>query len=126
MSNMCTLSQLSPAQLATGTFACSVCSLESDSDMLWSVNPGFGGQGFIQSQISKIARLRQMCNELGVDPWIEVDGGIGPGNAAEVSYAVQLAMLFTLARFGALHCLLTDHAYMLPNVHHHFIGMAAA
>ena len=50
-----------------------------------AVNPGFGGQGFIQSQISKIARLRQMCNELGVNPWIEVDGGIGPGNAAEVS-----------------------------------------
>lgn len=49
-----------------------------------AVNPGFGGQGFIPSQISKIARLRQMCNELGVNPWIEVDGGISPKNAAEV------------------------------------------
>ena len=55
--------------------------------LVWCpVNPGFGGQGFIQSQISKIARLRHLCNELGVNPWIEVDGGIGPGNAAEVRF----------------------------------------
>lgn len=49
------------------------------------MNPGFGGQGFISSQLSKIARLRHLCNELGVNPWIEVDGGIGPANAADVS-----------------------------------------
>ena len=49
-----------------------------------AVNPGFGGQGFIQSQVKKIKKLREMCNEYGVNPWIEVDGGVTPKNAAEV------------------------------------------
>ena len=64
------------------------------------MNPGFGGQGFIKSQISKIARLRKMCNELGVNPWIEVDGGISPANAAEVT-------IYLPASSFATHSMLT-------------------
>lgn len=72
-----------------------------DLVLIMSVNPGFGGQGFIPSQISKIARLRQMCNELGVNPWIEVDGGISPKNAAEVVAAGANALVAGSAVFKA-------------------------
>ena len=59
-----------------------------------AVNPGFGGQGFIQSQVKKIKKLREMCNEYGVNPWIEIDGGVTPNNAAEVGLVV-LARQYT-------------------------------
>lgn len=56
---------------------------------LSAVNPGFGGQKFIPSQIDKIRKLRQMCNERGVDPWIEVDGGVSGANAHQVDISFQ-------------------------------------
>ena len=49
-----------------------------------SVNPGFGGQSFIENQVDKIRNLRRMCDERGLDPWIEVDGGIKAANAWKV------------------------------------------
>jgi len=49
------------------------------------VNPGFGGQKFIPSQVAKIKKLRELCNERGVNPWIEVDGGVSGANAWQVS-----------------------------------------
>ena len=49
-----------------------------------SVNPGFGGQSFIENQVEKIRDLRRICNERGLDPWIEVDGGIKANNAWKV------------------------------------------
>ncbi|CAN6714091.1 unnamed protein product [Malus baccata var. baccata] len=55
-----------------------------DLVLIMSVNPGFGGQSFIESQVKKIADLRRMCVEKGVNPWIEVDGGVGPANAYKV------------------------------------------
>ena len=47
-----------------------------DLILVMSVNPGFGGQGFIPSQIDKIARLRRLIDESGRDIDLEVDGGI--------------------------------------------------
>jgi len=41
-----------------------------------SVNPGFGGQKFIENTIDKVKRLRQMINEKGSHALIEVDGGV--------------------------------------------------
>ncbi|KAL6781263.1 RPE1 [Auxenochlorella protothecoides x Auxenochlorella symbiontica] len=55
-----------------------------DLVLVMSVNPGFGGQKFIASQVRKIKALKAMCDERGVNPWIEVDGGIVPDNAWEV------------------------------------------
>lgn len=55
-----------------------------DLILIMSVNPGFGGQSFIPSMVSKIKDLRAMCDERGLDPWIEVDGGIKPENAWQV------------------------------------------
>jgi ribulose-phosphate 3-epimerase len=46
-----------------------------------TVNPGFGGQGFIHSQLDKIRRLRQMLDERGLKTPIAVDGGIDPTTA---------------------------------------------
>jgi ribulose-phosphate 3-epimerase len=46
-----------------------------------TVNPGFGGQGFIHSQLDKIRRLRQMLDERGLKRPIAVDGGIDPTTA---------------------------------------------
>jgi ribulose-phosphate 3-epimerase len=55
-----------------------------DLILIMSVNPGFGGQSFIESQVKKIADLRKLCAEKGVNPWIEVDGGVTPANAYKV------------------------------------------
>ena len=52
--------------------------------LIMSVNPGFGGQKFIASQLDKIRRLRRMIDDRGLNVEIEVDGGIKVDNVAEV------------------------------------------
>ena len=52
--------------------------------LVMTVNPGFGGQKFIESTLAKIARVRQMMNERGLERDIEVDGGIGEATAPGV------------------------------------------
>jgi ribulose-phosphate 3-epimerase len=47
-----------------------------DMVLLMSVNPGFGGQKFIENTIDKVKRLRQLINEKGSKALIEVDGGV--------------------------------------------------
>jgi len=49
-----------------------------------SVNPGFGGQSFIPSVISKVSALRRLLDESESKSLIEVDGGVGPGNIVEL------------------------------------------
>lgn len=44
--------------------------------LLMSVNPGFGGQKFIENTIDKVKRLKQMISEKGLKTLIEVDGGV--------------------------------------------------
>ncbi|XP_016713091.2 ribulose-phosphate 3-epimerase, chloroplastic isoform X1 [Gossypium hirsutum] len=72
-----------------------------DLVLIMSVNPGFGGQSFIESQVKKISDLRRMCAEKGVNPWIEVDGGVGPKNAYKVIEAGANALVAGSAVFGA-------------------------
>ncbi|KAH9777896.1 Ribulose-5-phosphate-3-epimerase [Citrus sinensis] len=72
-----------------------------DLVLIMSVNPGFGGQSFIESQVKKISDLRRMCLEKGVNPWIEVDGGVGPKNAYKVIEAGANALVAGSAVFGA-------------------------
>lgn len=55
-----------------------------DLVLIMSVNPGFGGQSFIPGVLPKIQKLRQMCDERGLDPWIEVDGGLKGNNTWQV------------------------------------------
>jgi ribulose-phosphate 3-epimerase len=56
-----------------------VCEVVSELDLLlvMSVNPGFGGQKFIENSIDKIRRARLMLDEEGSAAALEVDGGIG-------------------------------------------------
>ncbi|XVF11893.1 hypothetical protein REPUB_Repub08aG0066500 [Reevesia pubescens] len=72
-----------------------------DLVLIMSVNPGFGGQSFIESQVKKISDLRRLCAEKGVNPWIEVDGGVGPKNAYKVIEAGANALVAGSAVFGA-------------------------
>ena len=55
-----------------------------DLVLLMSVNPGFGGQKFIPDTLRKIRQVHALCEERGVCPLIEVDGGVGEANAGEV------------------------------------------
>ena len=59
-----------------------------DLVLIMSVNPGFGGQTYIPSSTQKIARLDRMLRDRGLENVeIEVDGGIGFGNVAEIAAA---------------------------------------
>ena len=69
-----------------------LCSLDHVLDMvdfvmLMTVNPGFGGQSFINSSIDKIRRLRRMLDEVNPQADIEVDGGISPASIGRVAEA---------------------------------------
>jgi len=55
-----------------------------DFALLMSVNPGFGGQSFIPRVMDKIRRLDAMRTQAGEPFLIQVDGGVGPANAAEL------------------------------------------
>lgn len=72
-----------------------------DLVLIMSVNPGFGGQSFIPAVVPKIRKLRQMCDERGVDPWIEVDGGLKGANTWQVLEAGANAIVAGSAVFGA-------------------------
>jgi ribulose-phosphate 3-epimerase len=52
-----------------------------DLVLIMSVNPGFGGQSFIHSQLRKIQRVREMIDATGRDIDLEVDGGVDAGTA---------------------------------------------
>ncbi|MBS0255773.1 MAG: ribulose-phosphate 3-epimerase [Proteobacteria bacterium] len=54
---------------------------EIDLVLVMSVNPGFGGQSFIASQLKKIAAVRRMIEASGRDIRLEVDGGVDPATA---------------------------------------------
>ncbi len=58
-----------------------------DLDLLlvMTVNPGFGGQSFIESMTGKIARARQMLDHIGSRAVLQVDGGVGPANAEKIA-----------------------------------------
>lgn len=58
-----------------------------DMILLMSVNPGFGGQKFIPSTLDKLAQVRQLIDQSGLDIRLEVDGGVGIGNIAEIARA---------------------------------------
>ena len=72
-----------------------------DLVLIMSVNPGFGGQSFIPAVLPKIRQLRQMCDERGVDPWIQVDGGLKQNNTWQVLEAGANAIVAGSAVFKA-------------------------
>ena len=58
-----------------------------DLALIMSVNPGYGGQKFIEHSYEKISELREMCNGAKLDTLIEVDGGVDLTNAAKLYHA---------------------------------------
>jgi ribulose-phosphate 3-epimerase len=57
---------------------------EVDLVLIMSVNPGFGGQKFIDSCLHKVRAVRQMLDQIGSHALLEVDGGVKADNAAQV------------------------------------------
>ena len=71
-----------------------------DYVLIMSVNPGFAGQRFIPQSLDKVARLRAQIAERGLPVQIEVDGGIGTDNVAEVTRAGAELVVAGSAVFG--------------------------
>ena len=71
-----------------------------DLVLLMSVNPGFGGQQFIESTVGKIARLRRRLDELGLAAELEVDGGINAEIAPRVAKAGAQVLVAGAAVFN--------------------------
>lgn len=69
--------------LNPGTPADAVSAVIGDVDLIliMSVNPGFGGQAFIRSQLEKIAAVRRMIDKSGREIMLEVDGGVNAETA---------------------------------------------
>ncbi|MEO0828698.1 MAG: ribulose-phosphate 3-epimerase [Cyanobacteria bacterium J06642_9] len=84
-----------------------------DLVLIMSVNPGFGGQSFIPEMVSKVRALRQMCDERGLDPWIEVDGGLKVNNTWQVLEAGANAIVAGSAVFKA-----DDYATAIEGIRH--------
>lgn len=70
-----------------------------DLILVMSVNPGFGGQKFIDSQLAKIATLRAKIDASGCQIDLEVDGGVDQSNAARVIAAGADALVAGTAAF---------------------------
>ena len=73
----------------------------ADFVLLMSVNPGFGGQKFIQTSLDKLRRLRRMIDERGLHTRIEIDGGVDRTNIAEIAAAGAEIIVSGSAVFGA-------------------------
>lgn len=74
---------------------------EVDLVLVMSVNPGFGGQKYIPSSTSKIARLRAMLDAIGSPAELEVDGGINAATIAEVVKAGASVLVIGSAIFNS-------------------------
>jgi len=72
---------------------------ELDLVLIMSVNPGFGGQSFIDGQLRKIEALRQMIDARGLKTRIEVDGGVKPETAKACRVAGAHALVAGSAVF---------------------------
>jgi ribulose-phosphate 3-epimerase len=70
-----------------------------DLILVMSVNPGFGGQKFIASQLRKIESLREKVEARGLDVIIEVDGGVNPAIAKQCISAGATALVAGSAVF---------------------------
>jgi ribulose-phosphate 3-epimerase len=70
-----------------------------DLVLIMSVNPGFGGQAFIDSQLGKIEAVAKRVAKLGLDIAIEVDGGIDPSNARRAVDAGATVLVAGTAAF---------------------------
>ena len=74
---------------------------ELDMVLVMTVNPGFGGQSYIDVTYRKLRQVRALCEERGVAPLIEVDGGVTKDNAADICEAGANVLVAGSAVFKA-------------------------
>ena len=74
---------------------------ELDMVLLMSVNPGFGGQKFIDSTLEKLRQARRMIDDSGLDIRLEVDGGVKTDNIGEIAAAGADTFVAGSAIFGS-------------------------
>ncbi len=74
-----------------------------DMVLVMSVNPGFGGQKFIESALDKLRQARQMIDESGRDIRLEIDGGVKIENIGEIAAAGADTFVAGSAIFGTDH-----------------------
>jgi ribulose-phosphate 3-epimerase len=72
-----------------------------DMVLLMSVNPGFGGQKFIPYVLDKARKVRKMIDDRKLNVSLEIDGGVGPANIADVARAGVDTFVAGSAVFGA-------------------------
>ena len=74
---------------------------ELDLVLVMSVNPGFGGQSFINYTLDKLRTLRRLIDERELDTRLEIDGGVKPGNIQEIAAAGADTFVAGSAVFGS-------------------------
>jgi ribulose-phosphate 3-epimerase len=72
-----------------------------DLVLVMSVNPGFGGQQFIENSVQKVQKIRKMAATLNPQLLIEVDGGVGVGNISKLVVAGADVLVAGNAVFAA-------------------------
>ncbi|MEY3659964.1 MAG: hypothetical protein RLZZ169_789, partial [Pseudomonadota bacterium] len=72
-----------------------------DLILLMSVNPGFGGQAFIPSTLPKLTQVRRLIDQSGRRIRLEVDGGVGIANIADIARAGADMFVAGSAIFGS-------------------------
>jgi len=69
--------------------------------LVMTVEPGFGGQSFIEGTLPKIRRTRQAITESGADTWIQVDGGVSRSTIGRIAEAGANVFVAGSAVYGA-------------------------
>ena len=87
--------------------------------LIMSVNPGFGGQGFIPGSLDKLRRVRQLIDASGRDIRLEIDGGVKPDNIAGIAAAGADTFVAGSAIFNA-----PDYAEVISRMRAAVLGAA--
>jgi len=74
---------------------------ELDMVLIMSVNPGFGGQEFIESSLQKLRQAREMIDDSGRGIRLEIDGGVKTSNIGEIAAAGADTFVAGSAIFGS-------------------------
>ena len=74
---------------------------EIDMLLVMTVEPGFGGQAFIEGTLPKIRRARRAISDAGLDVWVQVDGGVSRSTIERIAEAGANVFVAGSAVFGA-------------------------
>jgi ribulose-phosphate 3-epimerase len=88
-----------------------------DLVLIMTVNPGFGGQIFLTSQLTKIQRARALIDQTKRDILLQVDGGISPQTAPSVIQAGADILVAGSAIFNSTAAHYSQNIQMLRGIH---------